>query len=43
MQVFYTPSSGHSQPNELDNMPRSSSANSNHPNDDDDALDFFLC
>jgi hypothetical protein len=33
MQLWHTPSSGHSQPNELDGTSRGSSAHSNHPND----------
>jgi hypothetical protein len=37
MQVFLTPSSSHSQPNELDGTPRDNSVHSNHPNDGDGA------
>jgi hypothetical protein len=35
MQVFHTPSSSHSQPNELNGTHGGSSAHSNHPNDGD--------
>jgi hypothetical protein len=33
IQVFNTPSSGNSHPNELHDTPRDSSVHSNHPND----------
>jgi hypothetical protein len=38
MQVYHTPFSSNSQPNEADGMPRGSSAQSNQPNGDDPSV-----
>jgi hypothetical protein len=42
MHVWHAPSSGHSQPNELDGTSRGSSTHSNHPNDGDIVAWFLV-